>query len=83
MALVLMVIIVCIVFKVRWRLLPLAVNFFAVVATMGLMGHASIPMTMVSMAAFPILIGLGIDYAIQFHNRYEEEFMQEVAADEI
>jgi hypothetical protein len=32
------------------------------------------------MAAFPILIGLGIDYSIQFHNRYEEEFMSEEAA---
>ena len=25
------------------------------------------------MSAFPVLIGLGIDYAIQFHNRIEEE----------
>ena len=25
------------------------------------------------MAGLPILIGLGADYAIQFHNRYEEE----------
>jgi hydrophobe/amphiphile efflux-3 (HAE3) family protein len=31
---------------------------------------------MVSMAAFPILIGLGIDYAIQFQNRIEEEFQR-------
>ncbi len=30
-------------------------------------------MTMVSMAVFPILIGLGIDYSIQLQNRYEEE----------
>lgn len=78
-ALVLMVIIVSVVFKVRWRLFPLAVNFAAVVATMGLMGHLGIPMTMVSMAAFPILIGLGIDYSIQFHSRYEEEFTAEEA----
>ncbi len=78
MALILMVTIVSIVFKVRWRLFPLFVNFLAVVATMGLMGHISLPMTMVSMAAFPILIGLGIDYAIQFHSRYEEEFIREV-----
>lgn len=74
-ALVLMVVIVSLVFKVRWRLFPLAVNFAAVVATMGLMGHIGIPMTMVSMAAFPILIGLGIDYSIQFHSRYEEELI--------
>ncbi len=73
-ALILMVIIVSVVFKVRWRLFPLVVNFSAVVATMGLMFYLGISMTMVSMAAFPILIGLGIDYAIQFHNRYEEEF---------
>jgi predicted RND superfamily exporter protein len=79
-ALILMVVIVSVVFKVRWRLLPLVVNFGAVVATMGLMGHLGIPMTMVSMAAFPILIGLGIDYSIQFHSRYEEEFMSEEAA---
>lgn len=79
-ALILMVFIVAVVFKVRWRLFPLVVNFGAVVATMGLMGHLGIPMTMVSMAAFPILIGLGIDYSIQFHSRYEEEFMSEEAA---
>jgi hydrophobe/amphiphile efflux-3 (HAE3) family protein len=26
------------------------------------------------MSAFPVLIGIGIDYAIQFHNRIDEEF---------
>ncbi|MCW3489458.1 MMPL family transporter [Dethiobacter alkaliphilus] len=78
-ALILMVIIVSVVFKVRWRLFPLVVNFGAVVASMGLMAHLGIPMTMVSMAAFPILIGLGIDYSIQFHNRYEEEYVTEEA----
>jgi len=30
-------------------------------------------MSMVSFAAFPIMIGIGIDYAIQFHNRIDEE----------
>ena len=37
------------------------------------MGLLHIPMTMVSFAAFPVLIGIGIDYAIQFHNRMNEE----------
>jgi hydrophobe/amphiphile efflux-3 (HAE3) family protein len=37
------------------------------------MGVLSIPITIVSMAVFPIVIGLGVDYAIQFHNRYDEE----------
>ncbi|MCM3124402.1 MULTISPECIES: MMPL family transporter [unclassified Mesobacillus] len=68
-----MILVLTLVFKVRWRLLPLVVILLAVVATVGLMGWLSIPMTMVSMAVFPILIGLGIDYAIQFQSRYSEE----------
>jgi len=40
------------------------------------MGFLKLPLTMVSIAAFPILIGLGIDYAIQFQNRIEEEFQR-------
>jgi hydrophobe/amphiphile efflux-3 (HAE3) family protein len=71
---VLMFIVLYLVFRhVRWRLLPLGIVMIGVIYTFGAMGFFSIPMTMVSMAAFPILIGLGIDYAIQFHNRIEEE----------
>lgn len=72
-AVALMFIILMLVFKVRWRVLSLGVIFIAVLGTLGFMGHISVPMTMVSMAVFPILIGLGIDYSIQFQNRYEEE----------
>ena len=72
-AVVLMFIILMLVFKIRWRALSLAIIFTSVIGTLGLMGHLSVPMTMVSMAVFPILIGLGIDYSIQFQNRYEEE----------
>ncbi len=65
------------IFKVRgffaWRWLPLGVVLIGIIYTLGLMGIFSIPLTMVSMAVFPILIGLGIDYGIQFHNRYDEE----------
>jgi len=61
------------VFKVKWRMLSLAVVFISVIATLGFMGWIKVPVTMVSMAVFPIIIGLGIDYSIQFHNRYEEE----------
>ncbi len=71
----LMVLVLYVVFKhVRWRLLPLPVVLLGIIFTFGAMGYLDIPMTMVSMAAFPVLIGLGIDYAIQFHNRIEEEF---------
>ncbi len=72
-AVVLMFIILNLVFKVRWRVLSLGIIFISVIATLGLMGHLNVSMTMVSMAVFPILIGLGIDYSIQFQNRYEEE----------
>jgi hydrophobe/amphiphile efflux-3 (HAE3) family protein len=70
----LMVFVLLLVFRhVRWGLLPLPIVLLGVLFTFGFMGYVGVPMTMVSMAAFPILIGLGIDYAIQFHNRMEEE----------
>jgi hypothetical protein len=69
-----MVIVLLLVFRhVRWSLLPLPVVLLGIVYTFGAMGYVGIPMSMVSMAAFPVLIGVGIDYAIQFHNRLEEE----------
>jgi hydrophobe/amphiphile efflux-3 (HAE3) family protein len=76
-AIVLMFLILVLVFSVRgffaWRWLPLGVVLIAIVYTFGAMGFLSIPITIVSMAVFPIVIGLGVDYAIQFHNRYDEE----------
>lgn len=72
-----MIIILFFTFNVSWRLLPLVVILIAVIGTVGLMGWIQIPITMVSMAVFPILIGLGIDYAIQFQNRYSEEMGEE------
>lgn len=62
---------------VRWRWLPLPIVFLGVIYTFGAMGFLGIPLSMVSMSAFPVLIGLGIDYAIQFHNRIEEELHKE------
>jgi len=72
-AVIIMLIVLAIVFKVKWRMLSLGIILVSVIATLGFMGYLSVPVTMVSMAVFPILIGLGIDYSIQFHNRYEEE----------
>jgi predicted RND superfamily exporter protein len=68
-----MVVVLLIVFRVKWSLLPLAIILFAVIATIGIMGWLGIGLTMVSMAVFPVLIGLGIDYSIQFQSRYTEE----------
>lgn len=57
----------------KWRLLPLPIVLVGVVFTGGVMGLTGVPLTMVSMAVFPILIGLGVEYAIQFQNRMMEE----------
>lgn len=71
-----MLIVLLVVFKhVRWCILPLPVVLLGIVYTFGAMGYIGISMSMVTMSAFPILIGVGIDYAIQFHNRLEEEIM--------
>ncbi|BAI62940.1 conserved hypothetical protein [Methanocella paludicola SANAE] len=56
-----------------WRLLPLPIVLVGIIYTAGTMGLTGIPLTMVSMAVFPIMIGLGVEYAIQFHNRMMEE----------
>lgn len=72
-----MLIVLNLVFRhVRWKLLPLPVVLLGLIYTFGAMGFLEIPLSMVSMAAFPVLIGLGIDYAIQFHNRLEEELQK-------
>ncbi|MDM7940620.1 MAG: RND family transporter [Methanothrix sp.] len=71
---VLMIVALLVFFRhVRWPLLPLPVVLLGIIWTFGAMGFFHIPMSMVSFAAFPIMIGIGIDYAIQFHNRIDEE----------
>ncbi len=74
---VLMLLILALIFKVRnffaWRWLPLGIVIIGIIYAFGIMGVLGVPMTMVTMAAFPVLIGLGVDYTIQFHNRYDEE----------
>ncbi|GGL45443.1 RND transporter [Halarchaeum grantii] len=58
---------------VRLRLLPIVAVFIGVIYTFGAIGYAGIPNSTLTSAVFPILIGLGIDYSVQFHERYEEE----------
>ncbi|MGO1469319.1 MAG: hydrophobe/amphiphile efflux-3 (HAE3) family transporter [Tissierella sp.] len=72
-AAIVMTLVLFFIFKVRWGTFSIGIILVAVIGTLGLMGHLGVSMTMVSMAVFPILIGLGIDFSIQFHNRYEEE----------
>jgi hydrophobe/amphiphile efflux-3 (HAE3) family protein len=71
----LMVVALLLVFRhVRLPLMPLPVVLLGIVWTFGAMGLFGISLSFVSMAAFPVLIGLGIDYSIQLQSRIEEEF---------
>src|SRR5690606_7450066 len=60
-------------FDVRWRLLPLAVVLIGIVWAFGLAGYLGLPLTLVTIAGLPVMLGIGIDYAIQMHSRIEEE----------
>jgi len=74
---VLMIVALLLVFRhVRWPLLPIPIVFLGIIWTFGAMGLLHLPMSMVTFAAFPIMIGIGIDYAIQFHNRIDEELVK-------
>jgi hydrophobe/amphiphile efflux-3 (HAE3) family protein len=68
-----MALLLVLVFRARWRLLPLVVVVVGAVGAFGAIGLAGIPLTLVTISGLPILIGLGVDFAIQMHNRYEEE----------
>ena len=60
------------VFRSRWRLLPLAIALAAAALTFGLLRLFGGSLTMASIAVLPILIGLAVDYAIQFQARFDE-----------
>jgi uncharacterized protein len=73
-ALVLMIITMGILFSyVRHRFMPVLLVAIGLVTSLGLMGLFGISLNMAVIGAFPVLIGLGIDYAIQFHARFDEE----------
>ena len=71
-ALVVMAAALMLVFRSRWRLLPLALALGAAALTFGLFGLVGGSLTMASIAVLPILIGLAVDYAIQLQARYDE-----------
>ena len=74
-AMVVMVVVLFAVFRVRWRLVPLAVMVLGVIWTFGLLGYAGFRLSIVTIAGLPILIGLGVEFAIQVQNRIEEEIV--------
>jgi len=72
-AVVVMTIILLLLFNVRWRLLPMGVILIGVIWAFGLAGYLGIPLSLVTIAGLPVMLGIGIDYAIQMHARVEEE----------
>ena len=72
-AMAVMAIVLAVMFRVRWRLLPLLSVLVGVLWTFSLLGWIGIDLSLVTISGLPILIGLGIDFAIQIHNRVEEE----------
>jgi hydrophobe/amphiphile efflux-3 (HAE3) family protein len=71
-ALVVMALTLLAIFRSRLRLLPLAIALAAAGLVFGLLGLFGGSLTMASIAVLPILIGLAVDYAIQFQARYDE-----------
>jgi hydrophobe/amphiphile efflux-3 (HAE3) family protein len=56
------------------RLLPLALALLAAAVTFGALSLAGASLTMASIAVLPVLVGLAVDYAIQFQSRVGEAF---------
>ena len=61
------------VFTGRPRLLPLAIALLAAALTFGALSLAGASLTMATIAVLPVLVGLAVDYAIQFQSRVREE----------
>jgi hydrophobe/amphiphile efflux-3 (HAE3) family protein len=73
LAVLVMIALLFFVFRVRSRLLSLGCVIASTVCTFGIMGLVGLPLNLVTIAGLPILIGMGVDFAIQMHSRFEEE----------
>jgi uncharacterized protein len=71
-ALIVMGVVLLLVFRSRPRLLPLGIALAAAGITFGVVSLLGGSLTMASIAVLPILIGLAVDYAIQFQARTDE-----------
>jgi len=60
------------IFSGRPRLLPLGIALLAAALTFGALSLVGGSLTMASIAVLPVLVGLAVDYAIQFQSRVEE-----------
>ena len=79
LALLVMALVLALAFRARLRLLPLFVALAAVGATFGLLALVGGSLTMASIAVLPVLLGLGVDYAIQFQARVQADGLERAA----
>ena len=80
-AVLVMIVVLVVAFGVRWRLLPLVGMVAGVAWGFGAFGFTGTKLSLVTIAGLPILIGLGIEFAIQIQNRLEEERTGDHAGD--
>jgi hydrophobe/amphiphile efflux-3 (HAE3) family protein len=67
------------VFAGRPRLLPLGLALLASALTFGALSLAGASLTMASIAVLPVLVGLAVDYGIQFQSRAAEALEDDAA----
>ncbi|MBK5288676.1 MAG: MMPL family transporter, partial [Acidimicrobiia bacterium] len=60
-AVAIMVLILLVLFDVRWRLLPLGIVLIGVIWAFGLVGYLGLPLTLVTISGLPVMLGIGID----------------------
>jgi len=70
--LLVMGLVLSLIFKGRPRLLPLGIALLAAALTFGALALSGASLTMASVAVLPVLVGLSVDYAIQFQSRVQE-----------
>ena len=71
-AVLVMAFVLVIVFRSRPRLLPLVIALIASGIAFGIVRLIGASLTMASIAVLPVMIGLSVDYTVQFQSRSEE-----------
>jgi hydrophobe/amphiphile efflux-3 (HAE3) family protein len=66
------------IFRGRPWLLPLGIALLAAALTFGALSVVGASLTVAQVAVLPVLVGLAVDYAIQFQSRVEEAFAEGV-----
>ena len=68
-AVAVMALVLALLFRARLRLLPLGLALCSVAIVFGGLALLGLPLTMASIAVLPVLLGLAVDYAIQYQAR--------------